>query len=141
MTGALLKVLFFVAILTYGVFFVLWNQGIIVDLLLWPGPPNAVYANEVPIGLVPLAGVVIGAILMAVAAWGAWASQRAIAVMANAQVERAKEKLRSMAETIKNQRAELEALKAAAAKTGDEVSTLRAKARAELDTDDDEEII
>lgn len=142
MLGAVIKVLFFVVVFVYAALFIMWNQGVFVDLVdltLWPWPPKAFYALGVQIGLLPLVGVVVGAVFMAVAAWGAWANQRAATAVASAQVARAKEKLRSMASTIKTQKAELNELRATEATSASHRTVPQPEP--ELDSEDDEEII
>ncbi len=139
MLGAVIKVLLFVVVLAYAILFVWWNQALLVNLTLWEGPPEPRYLVGVPIGLVPLAGLVVGAIIMAVVAWGAWANQRAATAVASAQVARAKEKLRSMASTIKTQEAELNELRATEAASTSHRTVPQPEP--ELDSEDDEEII
>ncbi|NPV48259.1 MAG: DUF1049 domain-containing protein [Armatimonadetes bacterium] len=100
--GAVLGLL----LLVYGALFLAWNmtpQDIVA--LRWFG--GVQYSQALPVGSLVFIGLVVGALLMAIACWSAWASQRSIAKRAVAQVQKAKEKLQAQLDAINELRAQV----------------------------------
>lgn len=96
------------ALLVYGALFLLWNNAP-QDITTWQ-LMGVKYSQSLPVGALAFAGLVVGALLMAVGCWSAWASQRAVASKAMAQVKRAKEKLQAQLDVINELRARVEQL-------------------------------
>mgnify|MGYP005834679809 CR=1 FL=1 len=98
-------------LLVYGALFLSWNmtpQDIVAAR--WFG--GVQYSQALPVGSLVFIGLVIGALLMAVACWSAWAGQRALTKRAVAQVQKAKEKLQAQLDAINELRARVEQLEA-----------------------------
>ncbi len=73
MAQAIVTVLILLIVIVYAVFFSLWNAGTIpITGLVWMG--QELGHNAVPVFLLPLAGVLIGAIVMAIAIAAPWSS-------------------------------------------------------------------
>lgn len=72
MAQAIVTVLILLIFVAYAVFFSLWNAATIsiVGWGFWPQEMGA----ELPVFVVPLAGVVVGAIVMAIAIGAPWSS-------------------------------------------------------------------
>jgi len=112
------------ALMLYCAAFLMWNQGARADVITFQlgGPP--MWIGDVPIGFLPLIGAMVGATIMAIAAWAPWATQRVAVKAANAKLDRAIEKfneqkarLQARDETIANLQSEIDDLQAAVAAT------------------------
>ena len=68
------------------------------------------YSQTLPVGMLALAGLILGGIIMAISAWSAWAAQKAVANKAVATVKKAKVKLQAQLETIQELRGKVERL-------------------------------
>ena len=121
MVRSIIIVAALLALMFYCAGFLMWNQGARTDVITWQvgGPP--MWVGDVPIGFLPLIGAMVGAIIMAIAAWAPWAAQRVAARAANAKLDRAIEKfneqkarLQTRDETIANLHSQIEELQAAA---------------------------
>jgi len=103
MVKVILKMVVVLALLCYGALFLLWNNTV-QEIVTWQ-MLGVKYSQALPVGALAFAGLIVGAILMAVACWSAWATQRAVAVRATAQVKKAKEKLQAQLDVINELRA------------------------------------
>lgn len=117
MGKVILKVVIGLALLAYAAMFLSWNmtQQEIISWQMF----GVRYSQPLPVGALAFAGLVIGAIVMAVAAWSAWAAQKAAADKAVATVKKAKVKLQAQLDMINELRAEIERLE-------DELDSLQA---------------
>jgi len=113
MGSAIAKVLFLLLSIAYCALFIQWNaeptfiRGV-VDL---QGQP---YGYALPLGWWMLITAGVGAVVMAIATWSQWTTQKHKANNAATTVENAKAKLQELAEKIKQQRQEIAKLKEAA---------------------------
>ena len=92
MLKAILIVVLLLVALCYAALFLTWNGDMRVNLLVWRIGGDPWWLQSVPAGLLPVAGAVAGALVMAFAAWGPWATQRRAAKTAEAKVQKAVEK-------------------------------------------------
>ena len=104
MVKVILKMVVVLALLCYGALFLSWNNAP-QEIVTWQ-MLGVKYSQTLPVGALAFAGLIVGAILMAVACWSAWASQRALANRAAAQVKKAKEKLQAQLKAINELRAQ-----------------------------------
>lgn len=112
MTNVILKMLLLIIIIGYVVLFISWNPDYVtVCGGVWPPEPAGQrWVEELPIGYLPLIGAALGAVVMAIAAWGEWARQKGVANQSRAQVQKAKAKLQQLADMIKQQRRQISEL-------------------------------
>lgn len=111
MLRIVLTVLFLLVLMAYGAGFILWNMTPIeVVGFQWA---ETAYGTSMPLAFLGLAGVVIGVLLMAIAASSAWAGQRASAAEARARFELAKKKLNERTEMVRVLRDDVASLRAA----------------------------
>lgn len=96
--------------LLYSSVFLMWNAETRANVILFNvgGPPF--WVEGVPIGFLPILGAIIGAAVMAIAAWVPWANQRAATKMAEAKLQKAVERLGAQKATIAQRDDELAAL-------------------------------
>jgi hypothetical protein len=78
--------------LLYAASFLMWNATAKADIVTW-NLGETLWVGGVPVGFLPLLGAIIGAAMMAVAAWAPWAGQRAATAAAEAKLQRAMAKL------------------------------------------------
>lgn len=110
MLKVIFKVIIVLLLVGYAAFFLSWNMA----------PQNIVswnlfgtrYTQAMPVGTLGFAGLIIGAIIMALACWSAWATQRGLALKGAATIKKAKGKLQAQLDTINELRAENERLEA-----------------------------
>jgi hypothetical protein len=118
MLKVILKVLVALVVLAYGALFLSWNMTPQeITGLHWLGGVR--YSQTLPVGSLVFIGLIAGAAIMAVAAWSAWAAQKAIVDKATAVVKKAKVKLQAQLDEINDLRAEIERLQG-------EISSLQA---------------
>ncbi len=120
MVRAVLMVLILLVVMAYVSFFLAWNAA--------PSPITtwelgAKYTQDMPVGLLFIAGVLIGAVAMAVALWGPWQALKASDERQRALVEKAKDKLKSQSKEIKALTEELEEQERGAAEAPEPSST------------------
>lgn len=99
-------------LLFYSTFFLMWNSNTKANVVTLHLGGNPFWLEAVPIGILPLFGALVGALLMAVAAWVPWATQRNAAREAQAKLKKAMERLNEQKQALaaRNERiAELEA--------------------------------
>lgn len=99
MTKIVLKVLFWLAVAAYAVAFAQWNMEEVTVLGL--RYQDVALAARAPVAYIAFGGVVVGVIIMGMAAASAWASQRAAASSDRARVNVAKKRLAERNKTIK----------------------------------------
>lgn len=108
MGKVIVSVLVVLALLAYGACFLSWNlapQEVTGFVLL-----GTRYSQSLPLGSLVFIGLVLGAVVMAIATWSAWASQKATADKHAATIRRAKAKLQDQLDEINDLRAEVERL-------------------------------
>jgi len=95
MAQAIGTVLILLIVVVYAVLFAVWNPGML-EVVGWNFWPQKAWA-EVPAFVLPLAGVVIGAIVMAIAVSAPWSSLKARLASCEDQlkVERSRSKERA----------------------------------------------
>lgn len=117
MGKVIVKVFIGLLFLAYAALFLSWNmtpQEIISWQLL-----GVRYSQALPVGTLAFAGLLLGALIMAIACWSAWATQKTTANKAVATVKKAKVKLQAQLDMINELRTEVERLE-------DELDGLRA---------------
>lgn len=107
--------------LTYAAFFLMWNSETKVNVVTLRLVGDPFWVEGVLMGVLPIIGALIGALAMAIALWGPWASQRAAAQAAEAKLQKAisrfneqKQLLSARTEELAELRARVEELEAVA---------------------------
>jgi hypothetical protein len=109
MGKVIFKVVVALAVLAYGALFLSWNMAPTeITGLYWLGGVR--YSQSLPLGSLVFIGLILGAVIMAIAAWSAWASQKAVADKATAMVKKAKVKLQAQLDEMNELRADNERL-------------------------------
>lgn len=110
MVKVIISVLLALLVVAYGAAFFAWNMTPqeVIGLQVM----GQRYSQNLPIGSLVFVGLIIGAIIMGVAAVGTWSSQRARADKATAMVKKAKVKLQAQLDTINELRDEVDRLEA-----------------------------
>lgn len=91
MFKVILKVLFWVAVAIYAALFMQWNMSEINVIGLTY--QDMAFAVKAPVAYIAFGGVVVGVIIMGIAAASAWAAQRRTALSARSKVNAAKKRL------------------------------------------------
>lgn len=117
MGKVIFKVIVGLAFLAYAALFLSWNMTP-QDIISWQMFGDR-YSQPLPVGALAFAGLIAGALIMAIACWSAWATQKATANKAVATVKKAKAKLQAQLDTINELRTEIEKLE-------DELDSLQA---------------
>ncbi|MFP3904354.1 MAG: hypothetical protein ACLFWB_08955 [Armatimonadota bacterium] len=99
MTKIVFKVLFWLAVAAYAAAFAQWNMEEVTVLGL--RHQDVAFAAKAPVAYIAFGGVVVGVIIMGIAAASAWASQRAAASKDRARVNAAKKKIAERNKKIK----------------------------------------
>jgi len=106
--------------LLYSFAFLMWNSADKVNVVTWRLlVPNPLWVEGVPVGILPLLGVLIGALVMLVATWSPWARQRAAA-------RAAEEKMQKAIQRFNEQKARLAAQNEEIGGLEEQVATLQA---------------
>lgn len=114
MANAVVTVLLLIVFVIYAVFFALWNPGVVpVTGFSWAGVD---YGLPVPLFMVPLAGLLIGAIIMAIAMASPWSSMKRRLDATKDQLEAERACAKERAERIESLRRRVNELKAGARK-------------------------
>ncbi len=91
MGQAIVTVLVLIAVVVYAVFFAFWNQDFVhVIGFQWGGQDTG---QDMQVAVLPLLGLAVGAVVMALSLWAPWAAIKRAAVTAQGQL--ALEKKRS----------------------------------------------
>lgn len=119
MVKVIISVLVALLLLAYGAGFLSWNIAPQEVTGLWLGGVR--YSQTLPLGSLVFIGLIIGAAIMAVAAWSVWTTQKATADKATAMVKKAKVKLQAQLDEINDLRGEIQRLECEVAglKAGD----------------------
>jgi hypothetical protein len=104
-------VLLAVVLMGYGAFFITWNMDVVHITGFELG--ETAYGTDMPVSFLALAGVVVGVLIMAIAAWSTWAGQRHAAMEARARLELAKKKLGERTDMVRVLREDVASLRAA----------------------------
>ncbi len=117
MLRAAAMVLVVLLVCGYLALFLSWNAAPQPVTTLQAG--DSKYVQAMPVGLLFIAGVVVGAVAMAVALWGPWNALKAGEAQQKELIQRAKSKLKSQDTKIKELTRELEAQASRAADDAD----------------------
>ncbi len=108
MARVILTVLLLLVATVYGAMFIMWNmEDISVVGFVSPMDPDQGYAVTMPQAFLAAIGVLIGVVVMGIAAWGTWAAQKDAARQARRQLAVAKQKLEERTDGVRTLRAEL----------------------------------
>lgn len=110
MLKVIIKVVVALLFLAYGAFFLAWNMKAETIVGFQWGADT--YSQILPVGALAFVGLIIGALIMAIAAWSSWATQKTTADRATAMVKKAKTKLQAQLDTINELRDEVDRLQA-----------------------------
>ena len=112
MAKVIITVLLIVVLALYGAMFITWNtQTITVVGFVSPLSPDQGYSTVMPQAFLAIGGVIVGIVIMAIAAWSTWAAQKDTARTAQAQVAAAKKKLQERTDMVRELRGEVKKLK------------------------------
>ncbi len=115
MANAVVTVLLLILFIGYAVFFALWNPGLVpVTGFSWAGVN---YGLQVPVFILPLAGLLIGAIVMAVAMASPWSSMKRDLSATKEQLEAERACAKERAEQIETLRKQINELKKRASRS------------------------
>lgn len=111
MANAVVTVLLLIVFVVYAVFFALWNPAVVpVTGFSWAGID---YGLPVPLFVLPLAGLLIGAIIMAVAMVNPWSSMRRSLSATTQQLEAERARSQERAKKIEGLRKRVNDLQSA----------------------------
>jgi len=105
MFKVIFKVIVTLLFLGYAAFFLSWNM-VPQEIIGW-NLMGVKYTQSLPTGSLGFAGLLAGAIVMAIAAWSAWATQKARANKAVATVKKAKGMLQAQLDVINELRGDV----------------------------------
>ncbi|MFW6437529.1 MAG: hypothetical protein ACOCZ7_00830 [Armatimonadota bacterium] len=109
MAQAIVTVLILLIFVAYAVFFSLWNAGMITVVgFFWP----QAFTAEVPIFVLPLAGLLIGAIVMAIAVSAPWSSLKSKLIAAEDQLDAARSRVKECEQRVEALKSRLQEVKA-----------------------------
>ncbi len=109
MARAVILVFILLLVMAYVSLFLAWNARL-QPVVTWQ--MGAQYSQEIPVGLLFIFGVVVGAVAMALALTGPWNALKQSDAQARTLLEKAKAKLRAQDEKLKKLTAQAEAKKA-----------------------------
>ena len=110
MGQAIVTVLVLIIVVIYAVLFAFWNQEVVhvVSLQI----PGQTFGQEMPLAFMPLIGLVVGAVVMALSLWAPWASaKRAVRTGAD-QVDAERQKSNERARKVNRLIEQVKQLKA-----------------------------
>ncbi|MEN6547802.1 MAG: bZIP transcription factor [Armatimonadia bacterium] len=110
MLKVVISVLIALLIVAYGAAFLAWNMTS-QDIVGWQAF-GVRYSQHLPVGSLVFVGLILGAVIMAIAAGSTWAAQKSRADRATAMVKKAKVKLQAQLDEINDLRDEVERLEA-----------------------------
>jgi len=133
MAQAIVTVLILLLFVAYAVFFAIWNPGTITvtGLYLTEGMS---WGAPVPMFVLPLAGVVIGAIVMAIAIGAPWSSLKSKLTAAEDQLKAERSRMKECARKVEALKKRLRALQS------DASSAAIAQTDAEFEDAEDEDL-
>ncbi len=112
MAKVIITVLLVVVLALYGAMFITWNmQNITVVGFVSPLSPDQGYSAVMPQAFLAIGGLVVGVVIMAVAAWSTWTAQNSAKRTAQSQVAVAKQKLQERTDMVRALRQEVKKLK------------------------------
>ncbi|NSW58405.1 MAG: hypothetical protein HPY44_20545 [Armatimonadetes bacterium] len=147
MVKSIIMVALLLAGFCYCAAFLMWNSALTTDVVVWNVATPQYWLPDVPIGFLPVVGTMIGAVIMAVAAWAPWASQRAAARAANAKLAKAIEKFNELKQRLAARDRMIEELEAQVLLLQEQIEAERpaavaaAPAAVDVDDEDEEDII
>lgn len=152
MVKSIILVALLLAGFCYCAAFLMWNSEMTSDVVVWKVGGPQFWLPDVPIAFLPVIGTMIGAIVMAVAAWAPWATQRAASKAANAKLAKAIEKFNELKQRLAARDHMIEELETQLAAIQDEAEAALAResqvavnapalSMTAADDEDDEDII
>lgn len=120
----------------YCAAFLMWNAELKTEVIVWNLGGSPQWLPDIPIAFLPIVGTMVGALIMAIAAWAPWASQRAAAKAARTKMTKALQRFDEQKERIEAQRAEIEELKERLEEAESAVETVAAPAESETAEED-----
>lgn len=105
MLKVVISVLIALLIVAYGAAFLAWNMTA-QEVVGWQAF-GVRYSQHLPVGSLVFVGLILGALIMAIAAGSTWAAQKARADKATAMVKKAKVKLQAQLDEINDLRDEI----------------------------------
>lgn len=111
MAQAIVTVLILLIFVLYAVFFAIWNPGTItvVGLYITQGMS---WGADVPLFVLPLAGVIIGAIVMAIAVSAPWSSLKSKLAAAHDQLDAERARAKDCAAKLEAMKSRLQKVQA-----------------------------
>ncbi len=106
MARAVVTVLILLVVIAYLSLFLAWNAEPTPITTLEAGQSK--YTQDLPVGLLFIVGLMVGAVAMAIALWGPWQALKTSEDRQRALVEKAKSKLKSQSKEIEALTEELE---------------------------------
>ena len=98
MATTILTVIVLILIAGYAAFFAVWNPDVVeIVTLRYPGGD---LWESAPVWTLPLAGLLIGAIVMAIALSGPWSTMRRAATLARGQLKAERDKSNKRAKKV-----------------------------------------
>lgn len=120
MAQAILTVLLVVILVAYGALFALWNQQVVTvvgaSLSLQPGGGG--WMASVPLFVLPLAGLIVGALLMAIIMSGPWSGMKRTLAATREHLAAEQVHAQELARRLKACQAQLKATREATATAG-----------------------
>jgi len=98
MAITVLTVIILILIAGYAAFFAAWNPEVVDVVTLRYGATG--FAQSTPVWALPLVGLLIGAVVMAIALSGPWATMRRAAALARRQLKAERDKSNQRAKKI-----------------------------------------
>lgn len=118
MAITVLTVLILILIAGYAAFFAVWNPQVVEVLTL--RYPGADFSQAAPVWALPLAGLLVGAVIMAIALSGPWSTMRRTALLAREQLRAEREKSSQRARKINALNQRIKDLQGGAAETAED---------------------
>jgi type VI protein secretion system component VasK len=114
MLQAVLMVVVLILVVGYAVFFAFWNpEAVWVVGFQWGGMDRGM---DMPTVFLPLIGLAVGAVVMALSLWAPWAAMRRAALGAKGQLDLERQKSNERAKKVNALSKEVKQLKAELAK-------------------------
>jgi uncharacterized membrane protein YgaE (UPF0421/DUF939 family) len=117
MAQAIVTVLILLIFVAYAVFFAIWNPGTMTVVGLYLNEQMS-WGADVPLFVLPLAGVVIGAIIMAIAVSAPWSSLKSKLAAAQDQLGAERARSKECARKVESLKERLRKMQSGAAPSG-----------------------